>query len=274
MNPLSEELRRALSSLTPAEQRVARVLLGDYPRAGLESAARLARRASSSAPTVVRLAVKLGFSGYPELQEQLRQEVAERAASPLRLFDARGAAGVNRSAEVLLGSLQETFATVPPAILDGIAESLCQARDRVVIGGRYSSMIADYLTAHLTLMLPRVRHVPLGALGRTSALLDIDARTVVVAYDFRRYQADTVDFCRKAKELGARVALFTDPWLSPAADWADLIVPCSVGSTCAFDSSTAAMGVTEAVVAAVVDRLGDGCKERLATFEENQAPWG
>lgn len=273
---VSDVLRRSFSALTPAEQRIVRVVLSDYPRAGLESASRLARRASASAPTVVRLAIKLGYRGYPELQDQLREELAQRAASPLNLFDRGERAGglTRRAGDVIIGAVQETLATLPDEALTQVAEGLCNHRDRVIIGGRYSSTIAEYFSLHLTLLLPRVRLVPLSGMGRTSALLDVGPRTMVVAYDFRRYQNDTVEFCRRAKTLGARIALFTDPWLSPAADYADIVMPCSVGSVSPFDSATAAMASTEVIVSLVVDQLGDSCKERLATFEENQEPWG
>lgn len=273
METVSDLLRRSLSTLTPAEQRVVRVLLGDYPRAGLESASRLARRASTSAPTVVRLMPKLGLGGFPELQERLRAELAERAASPLDILGRRETpTAADQAGRTLLAGLEETLATVPGAVLHDIAESLCHRRDRVLIGGRFSSFVAEYLGAHLTLVLPRVRVVPLATMGRTAALLDVGPKTMVVAYDVRRYQRDTIEFCRRAKERGARVALFTDPWLSPAADWADVIVPCTVRSTSAFDSSTALLAATEIVIALVVERLGDGGKQRLAQFEQQQGP--
>src|SRR5918911_5276617 len=79
------------STLSPAERRVARALLAEYPVAGLESAGRLAERAGVSGATVVRFATRLGFAGYPDLQESLRREVQERMSSPLVLFERRAA---------------------------------------------------------------------------------------------------------------------------------------------------------------------------------------
>ncbi|TIV97849.1 MAG: MurR/RpiR family transcriptional regulator, partial [Mesorhizobium sp.] len=58
-------------SLTPSEERIVQVLLTDYPAAGLGTATSLAKRAGVSDPTVVRLAMKLGFEGFPALQRRL-----------------------------------------------------------------------------------------------------------------------------------------------------------------------------------------------------------
>ena len=71
------------SSLTPAERHLADVLLRDYPMAGLQSITKLADAAGVSTPSVIRLARKLGFDGYPEMQEALRDEASARIKQPI-----------------------------------------------------------------------------------------------------------------------------------------------------------------------------------------------
>jgi DNA-binding MurR/RpiR family transcriptional regulator len=69
---VGELVRLRIGTLSPAERRLARVLLASYPIAGLESVARFAERAGVSPPTVTRFITKLGFRGYPEFQEVIR----------------------------------------------------------------------------------------------------------------------------------------------------------------------------------------------------------
>src|SRR6202035_2613545 len=83
---VGELVRHRLASLSPAERKLARVLLASYPIAGLESVARFAERARVSPPTVTRFITKLGFRGYPEFQETLRHEVQARLSSPLARY--------------------------------------------------------------------------------------------------------------------------------------------------------------------------------------------
>src|SRR5215831_4462007 len=83
---IGEVVRQRQADLSPAERKLARVLLSSYPIAGLESVARFAERAGVSAPTVTRFIAKLGFRGYPEFQEKLRNEVQERLSSPLARY--------------------------------------------------------------------------------------------------------------------------------------------------------------------------------------------
>src|ERR1700704_1495711 len=102
--PIGELVRQRQASLSPAERKLARVLLASYPIAGLESVARFAERAGVSAPTVTRFITKLGFRGYPEFQEVLRHEVQARMSSPLARY--HDDAAVKGTEPVLSDSLE------------------------------------------------------------------------------------------------------------------------------------------------------------------------
>jgi DNA-binding MurR/RpiR family transcriptional regulator len=78
---LPERIRQRLGELSPSERRVARTLLAGPPTIGLESSARLARRAGVSGPTVSRFIAGLGFGGYAEFQQALHQEITARMLS-------------------------------------------------------------------------------------------------------------------------------------------------------------------------------------------------
>ena len=79
---VAAQLRDVLPRLPRAEQRVARALLAGYPTAGLEPLAIVAGLAQTSPATVLRLAYRLGFDGYPELQQTLKRETQQRYSSP------------------------------------------------------------------------------------------------------------------------------------------------------------------------------------------------
>src|SRR3979490_2017614 len=83
---VGELVRHRLASLSPAERKLARVLLASYPITGLERLSRFGERAAVSPPTVTRFISKLGFRGYPEFQEVLRHEVQARLSSPLARY--------------------------------------------------------------------------------------------------------------------------------------------------------------------------------------------
>jgi DNA-binding MurR/RpiR family transcriptional regulator len=279
--PVSEVMRQNLAGFTPAERKVARELLADYPRAGLETVARLAQRADVSPPSVVRLVTKLGYSGFPDFQEHLRQEVAARSKSALAQYidippQSPGDSPADRGAlarteNVITAGIRQTFEAVPPDRLAAAVTMICDPACRVfTIGGRFSGHAAGYLNAHLQLLRATSAAVPTEAMDRAALLLDIGRRDVVIAYDFRRYQHDTVAFGRAAQSQGAALIVFTDPWLSPLAVTADVVFPCTVTAPSPFDSLSPALALTEALIAAVTDCLGDASRRRIERFESLQ----
>ena len=75
---VSAQIDAHLPVLTPAERRVAAVVADDPEAVAFGTVADVARRAGTSGATVVRLATKLGFEGFVELQGAVREELARR----------------------------------------------------------------------------------------------------------------------------------------------------------------------------------------------------
>ena len=78
-HPLAQRLRMAFDRLSPGQQRVARLLLESPYDVAFLPVADVGRRANVSDSTVVRLASELGYSGYPELRQELQRQKFPRA---------------------------------------------------------------------------------------------------------------------------------------------------------------------------------------------------
>jgi DNA-binding MurR/RpiR family transcriptional regulator len=268
-DPIAERLRQLVPALPAAERRVARVLLADYPVAGLETIARLAARAGCSGPTVLRLTARLGFGGYPELQRGLRAEIAGREHSPLAGYDARARDDADVAAgagQLLSEAVRSSLDTIDRADFARTVTLLCDGRTRILAtGGRFSGLLAEYLAAHLQQLRPQVSAVRDS--DRAAASLDLGRRDCAVLFDFRRYQSDVIDFGQAAAAGGARVVLVTDPWLSPLAAVASAVLTARVTAPSPFDSLVPALAVVEALIAAVVRELGDAPLARIAAYD-------
>lgn len=274
---VGELVRHRLASLSPAERKLARVLLASYPIAGLESVARFAERAAVSPPTVTRFITKLGFKGYPEFQEVLRHEVQARLSSPLERYrdehTERGAGSLLAdSLDVSRRNLQATIEQLSHHDFEEAVALLSDVRRRVlVLGGRVSAQLARYLTGQLHLLRPGVVLVDVERSAPALQLIDLRKGDMFVVFDYRRYQADTIESARVASTQGANVVLFTDPWLSPASAFARQVLVTSVETVVPFDSLVAATAVVEALVAAVLDRLGPKAQARMQSLDRLRA---
>jgi len=111
---VKQMIRDGMEDLTRSERQLADTLLQDYPMAGLRSVTRLAQAAKVSTPTVIRMARKLGFDGFPDMQESLRNELSE---AETLLQQARDLAGLRAS----LPELRETYRQLRESLPDTVS---------------------------------------------------------------------------------------------------------------------------------------------------------
>lgn len=278
---LANLVRGCMGRLTASERKVARAFLASYPIAGLENVAQLAQRAQVSGPTVMRFIGKLGFEGYPEFQDALHREIQEKLTSALAQFpEVMGEApeGVLQSSlKTFRTELEKSFAGVSQAEFDEVVDVLADRRHPVLLtGGRFSQTAAYYLFLHLNMLRPGCRYLVSSPAPPWDELIDVDKRTVLVVFDYRRYQVSTIEFARRAAQKGCRVMLFTDPWLSPIAEFSRYVLTTTVQAPSPFDSLIPAFALLEAVVAGLSLRIGNAAKPRMTELERLRAgsTWG
>lgn len=274
-------VQERMSALTSAERKVARVFLASYPIAGLETVAQLAGRAGASGPTVMRFVNKLGFDGYPAFRDALRLEVQEKLTSSLAQYpesEVRPPGGViEESLKVFHAELDQSFAGLSRSEFEAVVDLLADPRYAVwCTGGRFSQVFAFFLFAHLNMMRPGCRHIVAAPTPGWDELIDADKKTVLVVFDYRRYQNSTIEFARRAAEMGCRIVLFTDPWLSPVASVARHVLTCTVRGPSPFDTMVPGLALIETVVAELSVRLGAQAKPRITELERLRAgtTWG
>ncbi|MGW0608339.1 MurR/RpiR family transcriptional regulator [Streptomyces sp. NPDC002640] len=280
---LADDIRRKLGELSPAERKVARVVLAGYPAAGFETIAVLAERAAVSAPTVIRFVNRLGYRGFPDFQAALREELDARGASPLSLYEKAGfaraedergdddpdAALLRHGSEVFTGALTATLAELPPHDFEHAVRLLADRKRRITLaGGRFTHLLAQYLGLHLMQLRDDVRFLPDRDVERTAVLAALTRRDVLVLFDYRRYEASATALASLVEEHGGKVVLFTDTWLSPAAPHAEVVLPSRVAAPSPYDSLVPTLAVLETVVAGVITALGDDARRRMQHGED------
>jgi len=271
---IEEQIRAAFDGLTRAERQLASHIQRNYPVAALGSITALARAAEVSSPTVVRLAQKLGYKGYPDLQSSLRAEVEERLISPLAKHD-RWAGGVpdthvlNRFADAVLGNLQATLAQIDHAEFDAVAALMADPGRRVfAMGGRITHAMAVYFVTHMKVIRPGVTLISDMSNAWPPALLDMGPGDILLAFDIRRYENAVLQVVEMAAEQGAEVVLITDPWVSPAAAHARYRFSAQVEVPSGWDSTVAIQVLVETLLASVQGLTWDSTQTRMKRLEE------
>lgn len=271
---VSERIHGSMDTLSAAERRAARTLLADYPASGLGPSQALASAAGVSAPTVVRLAVRLGFAGFSDMQDRLRAEVSDGASSPVLRAMARQTGHRRRTpfAQAMQRrreTIDATLRLVPASELDSAIRLIAECpKDVLVIGGFFSGAIAQILTLQLSQARSNVIFVEEPLRRGAGLVLDAKKGSLCIIFDLRRYEANSHALAKQAKSAGIDVLLVTDRWMSPIAATADVVLPVEVEAV-PFDTFVAVLAVTEIIVEAVIAQLGSKSLRRMKQWENN-----
>jgi DNA-binding MurR/RpiR family transcriptional regulator len=266
---VAERIVAQADRLTATERRIAEVLTAEPQIIAFGTVALVAKEAGTSGPSVVRLAVKLGYAGFVDLQADVQREVARRLGPardrirqqpPVDLLDHVAAAESDNVMRTLGGISAEVFDRAITRLSD-------ETRSVWVLPGDVTGPIGQSLAVPLGQLRERV--TLLSGSGVTASRMMGGFRTgdVVVSIDIRRYERWLVDLSRWSVAQGASLIALTDSPLSPLASGASETFFIAAQGVGPFDSMTGGMALSNALVAGVAARLRSSAVDRLDAIE-------
>jgi DNA-binding MurR/RpiR family transcriptional regulator len=269
---VEERIGRASATLTPAERRVAEVVLERPQLVAFGTVAELAEAAGSGAATVVRLASKLGFDGFTGLQTSVQHALARQlrpAAERIREPAATDAIG--RHLDLELDNVATTLRALDDAALTDLVQHLAAEESRVfVLSGDASLGVARQFVAELHVLRDDVCLIEGNDVAVRRAVSLLRPTDVLVAIDLRRYDRWVIDTAREARSQGVWCTAITDSLLSPLAALAEHTFTVAAAGGGPFDSHVGTLALTNLIVAALADRLRAEATDRL---DRAEAAW-
>lgn len=270
---ISDIIQQRLDDLTRAERQLAHSILENYPASGLGPLAALAKDANVSVPTVARMVHKLGFKGYPEFQAELREELKAKVQNPIAKHDtwAEGAPSehmLNRFTDAVIGNIRHTLGQIEPAMFDEACALIADKnRHLYIVGGRITHTLAEYLFLHMQVIRPNVTHIQSTSNAWPHCLLNVREGDVVVIFDMRRYENNTLKLAEMAHEKGAELVLFTDQWRSPIHRLTHISFSSRIVVPSAWDSVATTLLLVETLISSVQNLNWTYTKSRMEDLE-------
>jgi DNA-binding MurR/RpiR family transcriptional regulator len=137
-----------------------------------------------------------------------------------------------------------------------------------LLGGRFSRHVASMFAGYLLQFRPGVRDIGTLSAQAFDTLADLGRRDVLVVFDYRRYQFDVIEYARQAAARDVHIVLFTDQWLSPVADLAEVTIVSPLEVASPYDTLVPAIAQMEALVAHIISTLSEAAHERIERLEE------
>ncbi len=274
-----ERIHRGVSTTSLGRNglRILGQLLDAPHQAAMYSVNQLAETAGVNASTLSRLAQRLGYSGFSELQTVFRRGVeerehfySERADRLLRPSPPAGHSGVQLAdtlAQQVSANIARCVHTLDGPQLDAIVELLATAPRVRLHGMRQFASLAAFMTYGLGMLRPDVALLDPANLGVADALAQLNDSDVLLVASCMPYTRATVDAARAAARHGITVVAITDSVSSPLAAWAvqSLYIPDASAyysnSMCGFTF------IAETLMTLVAQRLGEAAPAALRQRE-------
>ena len=257
------------------QRAIAAYITEAYDKAAFMTANKLGKTVGVSESTVVRFAMELGFSGYPQMQKAMQDMVMNRLTSVQRMEVANDRIGDQDVLSMVIQSdiekLRQTAETVSRDDFKAAVEAILSARRVYIMGTRSTSVLASFLGHYLRHMLDSVHVVTSsGASEMFEQIIGVNAQDVVIAFSFPRYSTATFKGAQFCQKTGAKVIGVTDSLLSPLGRSSDHVLLCKSDMISLVDSLTAPFSIANALIVAIAARRE---RELQKTFSSLEQVW-
>ncbi|MGW1678105.1 MurR/RpiR family transcriptional regulator [Saccharopolyspora sp. NPDC002376] len=253
---------------------VLEVLLTQPRRVSYSSAAEAAELAGVNVATVSRTAQALGFSGWSDLQRELRARYlsslsAPEVAAAQRIEGELGGASLRRDLE----SLAVLNRRLDEQQLRTIAEAIAQAR-RVLIIANGSYVAIGSALGHNVQLAGYDATVVRNDADLANSMSRIEPGDVLVAISFWRLYQSTVTAAEEAHSRGARVFALTDAASPALAAAAEEVVLIPAEGVAFFPSLAPGLAVAQAIVAQLSTVDPDRTRRSIEAAETQWSRFG
>jgi DNA-binding MurR/RpiR family transcriptional regulator len=230
-HPVIKGIVQQLDTLTPKGRVLGSYIIQNPRKAVFMTTKELSEACGVSEATVVRFVGQLGYSGYGEFLQALRDFVDSGLTLPDRV-DLPGMKGpgtdlLHRVVFEEMNNLRQFYETIDMKILGRIVDRLHDSPAVYVIGSRVSYTFAYYLGWSLTKVRKGVNILKGSDSTSIDWLANAPDNSLVVVITTSRYPNELIRMGKVARRLGHNLLVITDNSLCPVIPFAhlSLVVP-------------------------------------------------
>lgn len=272
-NVIAERVKSA--RLTKAQQKIAEYFIQNPERVGMSSSMEVAKAIGVSDASITRFARAIGYEGFTDLKNDIYSSLANQATGGLNSLSLAERFEENRAKysgdgspenymRVLQYNLEWTFHQNSEERFQQVADMLCRAQHRYVIGFRGCLGVAEQCAWLLRFLLDHVVSISDEGPGGIGSLQDVGAGDCVLFYSTSRYYKADLKIAQLAKKRGASLCVVTNGVLSPLAELADVLLIAETKHMSFFNSSAALNMISEYLVTKVAQAVPETYRQRAS----------
>ncbi|GIN93002.1 N-acetylmannosamine kinase [Siminovitchia terrae] len=277
MTTFIDKIKLKYHTLSSGHKKVGKYVLDQPQEVAMKSASQLGKVIGVSETTVIRFCYALEYSGYSELQIEVRKYLIFHKSS-LHYYQAVNSEDSSQS-NFFVKSMQRDQDYIHAVIeqineedLYRIARRIYDSNNILVAGVRTSFALANWLSFTLNIVKGNSHLIQPGVDDINYLLSNLDNQSVFIGITFHRYSSMTLDLAELAKKQGAYVIGITDSVLSPLNEFSDIILPInlstSASATSTIDTGPAVLSLINAIVGGVAIIDKEEFKRRREEYEK------
>jgi DNA-binding MurR/RpiR family transcriptional regulator len=268
------KIRAFTATAKGARGKVVTFLLRKPEEAAFMTIEGLAAVSGVSAGMVSRTVREMGFDGFADMQNQIRQVVRRNISRSARLRRARReGASFRDTIRWELRNLAQLVKLNSEETVQKAANMLAKAPAVHVLGLRSSFAPAYSLAFGLGQIRERVHLMDLGSGLLAEQAKRLAAGELMTLISFPRYVRESLLMAQEARTAGCRILAITDSFSSPLAMQADIALLAPFESSSYFNSTIAMYGITNALLVETAQALGDKGVQELERLNAIEQRW-
>jgi DNA-binding MurR/RpiR family transcriptional regulator len=257
---LREIVERFDGRLTNADQQLLQALLSNPDEGVFLSAQEIAERASVHPTSAVRLAQKLGFSGYPELRGKLREDMLGRPKAAERIqhrLEHLGHGSLKAFVDSEITALQDLPDQLSQAEIEAAARVLVEAERIYLFGYGHSEVLTMLMEIRLARSGYNTRVMRQPERHLATDLANIAPQDALLLFTFNTIDKRVPVILEHTTSIGAQSVAISDPIGLMLRPNPDILLSASRGKDGEAQSLTVPMAICNTLIL-IISQIDDG----------------
>ena len=266
------DITNKLDSLTPKSQTLGNYIMQNPSKVVFMTTKELAETCEVSEATVVRFVASIGYHGYSEFQQALKDFVNTGMSLPERVnmkdIKEPGFDRLHRGVLEELNNLKYMYETIDVEIMNQFVEYLNERENVFVTGSRLSYTFAYYLGWSLTKIRKGIHILK----GSDSTVIDFltnaPENSLVILTAATRYPNELIKLSKLVRRLGHTLLVITDSSISPVIQFANLSLVVPSRSIPFIGNVSNMLCVIQYIVQELASRKGESLQKHQEQLEQ------
>jgi len=271
-HPVMNEISAKLDTLTPKAQTLGTYIMQNPSKVVFMTTKELAEACETSEATVVRFVSTLGYKGYSDFQDALKDFVNTGLSLPDRIdikgIKKPGFDRLHRGILEELNNLKYLYEHIDMEKMNMFVEHLDKSPAVYVTGSRLSYTFAYYLGWSLTKVRKGI-HILKGSDSTTmDRLTNAPDKSLVVLVATTRYPNELIKLSKMIRRCGHTLLALTDSKISPVIQFADLSLVVPSKSIPFIGNVSGILAVIQYIVQELASKKGESLCEYQEKLEQ------